>query len=97
MKNLIIIIWIVDGIKVNKDGSFSSNSLKQMLNENEIKEIIEITKHKIDDTLNNILDSKFEINPKFDKENIGCDFCKYRDLCFKKEYDYVNIKSSEIK
>ena len=84
---------VIDGIKVNKDGSFSSNSLKQMLNENEIKEIIEITKHKIDDTLNNILDSKFEINPKFDKENIGCDFCKYRDLCFKKEYDYVNIKS----
>ena len=86
---------VIDGIKINKDGSFSSNSLKHMLNDNDINDIIKLTKTKIDETINNILDSKFDINPKYDKGNIGCEFCKYRDLCFMKEYDFVNIKSSE--
>ena len=86
---------VIDGIKVNKDGNFSASSLKHMMSDEEINNVIDITKKKIDEVVLNILDSKFDINPKFDKEAIGCEFCKYRDLCFKKEYDYVNIKSSE--
>lgn len=85
---------VIDGIKINKDGSFSSNSLKHMLNDEEIEDIINVTKDKIKETIDNILDSKFDINPKYDKVNIGCEFCKYKDLCFMKEYDFVNIKSS---
>lgn len=85
---------VIDGIKINKDGSFSSNSLKHMLNDEKIEEIINITKDKIKETIDNVLNSKFDINPKYDNENIGCEFCKYRDLCFMKEYDFVNIKSS---
>lgn len=85
---------VIDGIKINKDGSFSSNSLKHMLNDEEIEDIINITKEKIKETIDNVLNSKFDINPKYDKENIGCEFCKYRDLCFMKEYDFVNIKAS---
>jgi len=87
---------VIDGIKVNNDGSFSSNSLKHMLNEDEINKIIDITKEKIDETINNILESKFDINPKYDKENIGCEFCKYKDLCYMKEYDFVKIKASDM-
>jgi len=84
----------IDGIKTRNDGSFSSNSLKHMLNDNEINEIINITKEKIDETINNVLESKFDINPKYDKVNLGCEFCKYKDLCFMKEYDFVDIKAS---
>jgi len=87
---------VIDGIKVNNDGSFSANSLKHMLNDNEINEVIDITKEKIDETINNILESKFDINPKYDKANLGCEFCKYKDLCFMKEYDFVKIKSSDL-
>ena len=86
---------VIDGIKIKNDGKFSSNSLKKMLSDEDIENIIDLTKNKIDETLNNILESKFDINPKYDKENIGCEFCKYKDLCFMKEYDFVNIKSSE--
>lgn len=85
---------ILDGIKIKNDGNFSSNSLKHMLNDDEINEIINITKDKINETINNVLESKFDINPKYDKVNLGCEFCKYKDLCFMKEYDFVNIKSS---
>ena len=87
---------VIDGIKVNNDGSFSANSLKHMLNDDEINKVIDITKEKIDETINNILESKFDINPKYDGSNIGCEFCKYKDLCFMKEYDFVKIKSSEM-
>ena len=87
---------VIDGIKLKNDGSFTSNSLKHMLNDEQIKEIIDITKDKINETINDILESKFDINPKYDKGNIGCEFCKYKDLCFMKEYDYVNIKASDV-
>ena len=86
---------VIDGIKVNNDGSFSQNSLKTMLSKEEIDSIIEITKNKIDETLKNIMNAKFDINPKYDEESIGCEFCKYRDLCFRKDYDYVKIKAKE--
>ena len=82
---------VIKGIKVNKDGNFSSNSLKNLKSDKEIDEIINITKEKILETLNNILDSKFDINPKYDKTNLGCEFCCYRDLCFMKEYDFKHI------
>ena len=85
---------VINGIKVNNDESFSSNSLKHMLSDREINEIIDITKEKINETINNILESKFDINPKYDNGNIGCEFCNYKDLCFMKEYDFVNIKQS---
>ena len=31
---------------------------------------------------------------KYDNGNIGCEFCKYKDLCFMKEYDFIRIKQS---
>ena len=82
---------VIDGIKINKDGSFSTNSLKHMLSDKEINDIIDITKNKIDETIDSILNSKFDINPKYENGNIGCEFCKYKDLCFMKEYDFVRI------
>ena len=87
---------VIDGIKTNNDGSFSSNSIKKMLTDEQIDKVLEITKEKINDTLNKILDAKFDINPKYNKGNIGCEFCKYKDLCFMKEYDFKKIESSDI-
>ena len=83
---------VIDGIKTNKDGTFSSSSLKHMLSDTEIDEIIDITKNKIYEAVDNVLNANFDINPKYDKENIGCEFCSYKDLCFMKEYDYLRIK-----
>ena len=33
------------------------------------------------------LNSKFDINPKYDKVNLGCEFCSFKDLCFMQEQD----------
>ena len=85
---------VIKGIKVNKDGNFSSNSLSILKSDDEINEIIRLTEEKIKETLNNILDSKFDINPKYDKSNLGCEFCSYRDICFMKDKDFVRITSN---
>ena len=87
---------VIDGIKTNNDGNFSSNSLKKMLTDEDINKIISMTKQKIGETITNILDSKFNINPKYDNVNIGCEFCRYKDLCYMKEYDLKKIESSDI-
>lgn len=86
---------VINGIKVNNDGSFSSNSLKNMLSDDEINDLINLTSSKIKETLKNILDSKFDINPKFDKTNIGCEFCNFKDLCFMNESSYVKITAHD--
>ncbi len=86
---------VINGIKVKQDGSFSANSLKYMLSDEDINNIIDITKTKIDETLDNILNCNFDINPKINKDNLGCEFCNFSDLCYKKEYDLKYIDSSE--
>ena len=85
---------VIKGIKVNKDGNFSSSSLSILKSDEKINEIIKLTEEKIKETLNNILDSKFDINPKYDKSNLGCEFCDYRDICFMKDKDFVRITSN---
>ena len=49
-----------------------------------------VDKMIIDNAFDNILNAKFDINPKrVGKDNIGCSFCKYSDICFMKEEDVV--------
>ena len=87
---------VIEGIKTNNDGSFSSNSMKKMLTDNQIDKVISITEDKINETIDNVLNSNFDINPKYDNANIGCEFCKYKDLCFMKEYDLKKIEASDV-
>lgn len=83
---------VIAGLKVNTDGSFSSNSLKNMLNDQQILNLIDLTEEKINETVENILSAKFDINPKYDKQNIGCEFCNYKDLCFMNESNFKKIE-----
>lgn len=81
---------IIKGMKALKDGNFSNNA--KVLNNSEINKIVEITKKKIEEVIDNIKNNKFDINPKVNGDNnIGCEFCKYRDICFVKKKDKVSI------
>ena len=85
----------IKGVKVKNDGEFSANSLKKMLTDSDIDNLINITEDKINETINNILEAKFDINPKYNEKPIGCDFCAFSDICYKKQYDYVDIIRSK--
>ena len=75
-------------MKTKANGEFSTYS--KVLGDIEIDRIVELTEKNIDDAVDKILDGEFAINPKkigYEKD-VGCMYCKFRDICNKKEEDY---------
>ena len=90
---------LVKGLKVKSNGDFSSYS--KVLTDNEIDKLITLTEKNIDESIDKILDADFSISPKkIGYENdLGCKFCKFKDICFRKESDYKileDIKSLDF-
>jgi len=82
---------IIKGLKTNNDGSFSKNS--KILSDDDIDKIKEEAAFQITKVIDNIKKNNFEINPKTSEEkNIGCEYCKYKDICFVKKDDEIEIK-----
>ena len=78
---------VVKSLKFGQNGFYAYS---KVLSEEKINKLIEIVIDNIDNAFDNILDAKFDINPKrVGKDNIGCSFCKYSDICFMKEEDVV--------
>ena len=51
-------------------------------------DLIQFTKKHISEKTDDILDAKFDINPKvYAGKNIACEFCQFKDLCYMKEID----------
>ena len=70
--------------------------LEKSINSIKIK-FTDYSEEKIEEVIDNIKNNKFDINPKVNGDkNIGCDFCKFRDICFVKKKDKVNIIESEF-
>ena len=82
----------IDNIKINGDGTPSKNSLKRMLSDNEMKEIVSKVELTINKNLESIMNSEFNINPKYDNGNIGCEFCSYKDICYMQNYDLEKLE-----
>ena len=82
--------YLIKGLKETKNGF---NSYSKLFNNDDLENIIKITDSKIDECFKHILNGEFEINPKIvDKDNISCKYCKYKDICFKKDKDNIYIK-----
>ena len=55
--------------------------------------MIDYTKNIIEETTNRIVDGKFDINPKiYNKENISCKYCDYKDICYVKDKDLIYLE-----
>ena len=81
---------MVKSLKTSSKGFYAYS---KVIDSENIDKIVEITKNKIKENALNIENANFDINPK--KQNndlIGCKFCKFSDICFRKEEDIVNIK-----
>ncbi len=86
---------LIKGLRVKNDGTFYSSS--KTLSSSEINNLYTLTEKIINKNVEDILNGNFDINPKkvgYDKID-GCTFCKFKDICFKKEKDYVNLKDIE--
>ena len=80
---------LIYGMKLTKNG-FSSYS--KLLTEKEIDNIYKITDKKINECIKSIENAIFTINPKsIDEENIGCKYCKYKDICYMTNKDVIEL------
>ena len=80
---------VIKGMRTSSKGISS----KKILDDVKIDKLVSITEDKIDEAINNIIDAKFDINPKrIGMDNVGCEFCSFKDICFMKEEMLVNLK-----
>lgn len=87
---------MIKSMRTKTDGEFYNYS--KTLNEIEMNNLIKLVDQKIEEAANNILEVKFDINPKkIEGINIGCEFCTFKDICFKKEQDTIYLKEQDYK
>ena len=68
----------------------------KVLNDKEVYDMILYTKKQIEKTMNEILDGNFTINPKvYDGKNISCEFCNFKDICYKSQKDTIYLDKVE--
>ena len=84
---------IIKGLKTKKDGDFYKYS--KVLSNEEIEAIKNITEEVILKTIEKIKNNEFPINPKVDKINIGCMYCKFKDICYMTNKDKVELKEED--
>ena len=78
---------MIKNMKITNNGFYAYSKL---ISKEQMNKLIDIVDKKIDDSRDNILNCNFNINPKkIGDKLLGCEYCKYKDLCFMKEEDIV--------
>ena len=86
---------IIKSMKTTQNGFYAYSKI---MSSQEFKKLDEIIDNKIHDVINKINEADFSIDPKrIDKKNISCEFCSYKDICFKQEKDIINLKTTSLK
>lgn len=82
---------IIKSMKIKADGNFTSYS--KIISDNQIEELIKVVEDKIIEAATNIIEADFAINPKIiANDNKGCEYCNYRDICYKTPKDFVILE-----
>ena len=80
----------IKSMKISSKGFYA---YAKVIEDIKIKQLIDLVDKKINEAIDEILNAKFDINPKrVGGENIGCSFCKFKDICYMKEEDIINLK-----
>jgi ATP-dependent helicase/DNAse subunit B len=86
----------INNMSLNKDGSISKKA--KLLTEEDFKNISLIVEKDIKNATQNILNAHFEINPKrINEENKSCTYCPFKDICYKKEEDIIDLEYKPFK
>ncbi len=84
----------IKGIKITGKEEFDKRA--KLLSDEEFSGIIDYTKNLISKQSKEILEGNFTINPKvMDHQNLACENCKYKDLCFKTSDDEVVLEKQK--
>ena len=64
---------------------------------NNFEKISSLVDEKIDEVVESIDNVNFDINPKrINGELVGCQFCNFKDVCFRKEEDIVDLEYTKL-
>ncbi len=86
---------VIKGMRLGKNGFYHYT---KVLTRDEINKLCDLVEEQIKKANKEIKKACFDINPKIVKlENIGCTFCKFKDICFKTKADeiYLNVEGGE--
>ena len=87
---------VIKSLGLTQSGSFYSYS--KVLSESEMNNLKDLVELKINEMIDGILSASFEIDPKkLDDNDMSCTYCKYKDICFKKEKDYKKLDKKDYK
>lgn len=85
---------LIKSMKENKDGSF--NRFAKIMSSQEMNELAEIVKSKIEEGFKKICLCEFDISPKIlQGKNQSCKYCEFKDCCYKTHDDNVYLDFSE--
>ena len=85
---------VIKGMSVTSKGF--SRYAKLVSSEN-IEKISSLVDEKIDEVVGSIDNVNFDINPKrINGELVGCQFCNFKDVCFRKEEDIVDLEYTKL-
>ena len=80
---------VIKGMRTSSKGI----ATKKVLDDVKIDKLNNLTEEKINEAIESILNADFNINPKkVGMNNLGCNYCTYKDICFMTEKDLVNLK-----
>ena len=85
----------ISGMKYGKNGFYRYS---KVLSDENMSSLIDLVDKKIEFARDEILNAKFDISPKklsTDKDITGCKFCHYKDICFRKNDDVVNLEKCD--
>ena len=83
----------IRSLSVTQQGEYNHNS--KVMDDVHMDKLVEFVDDKINEASNNILDGNFKINPKRMKDDeLSCRYCKFNDICYKKEKDYTDLKTT---
>lgn len=86
---------IIKGMKTSSKGFYAYSKI---LNNEQMKNINILVDNKINGAIDNILNANFDINPKKIKDDLkGCEYCKFKDICYMKEENIVSLEEKNYK
>lgn len=81
---------VIKSLRTTQNGFYSYSKI---INDEQIDTLYNIVESKVKEARDKILNTDFDINPKeMDDKNIGCKFCKYKDICYMTSRDIVKLK-----
>ena len=68
----------------------------KVIDDDTLYNLVKYTKKIIDTKTEDILQAKFDINPKiYGKDNVSCELCNFKDICFMKDKDLKYLEKQD--